>query len=99
MTTPPAPESGEVGELVDSLECGDRMNFRVTPIAVAIHPADKNFAYAEDLLELRLTDEACGSFFLLSQAGREPIRLELEELELLVVEARRLFSGVEVTNA
>jgi len=74
------------------------MNYRVTPVAVAIHPADKNFAYAEDSLELRLTDESGGAFFLLSQEGREPIRLELEELELLVVEARRLFSGLEVPN-
>ena len=71
------------------------MNYRITPVAVSIHPADKNFAFAEDSLELRITDEAGGAFFLLSQEGREPIRLELEELELLVVEARRLFSGLE----
>ena len=76
----------------------DIRTYRVTPVAVNIHRHDQNFAHAEDLLELRLTDEACGSFFLLSQDGREPIRLELEELELLAVEAKRLFSGVEVTN-
>jgi hypothetical protein len=71
------------------------MNYRVTPVAVSIHHVDQNFAFAADALELRLTDEAGGAFFLLSQEGRtEPIRLELEELELLVVEARRLFSGV-----
>ena len=69
--------------------------YRVTPVAVSIHPADQNFAFAEDALELRITDESGGAFFLLSQEGREPIRLELEELELLAVEARRLFSGVE----
>jgi hypothetical protein len=95
---PPAPEVGEVGEPVDSLECGDRMTYRVTPVAVNIHRHDQNFAFAEDSLELRLTDESAGAFFLLSQAGREPIRLELEELELLADEAKRLFSGVEVNN-
>jgi hypothetical protein len=74
------------------------MNYSVTPVAVSIHPVDQNFAFAEDSLELRLTDEAGGAFFLLSQEGREPIRLELEELELLVVHARRLFRGVKVPN-
>jgi hypothetical protein len=70
------------------------MSYRVTPVAVSIHHVDQNFAFGEDSLELRLTDEAGGAFFLLSQEGREPIRLELEELELLVAEARRLLPGV-----
>lgn len=69
--------------------------YRVTPVAISIHPTDANFAFAQDSLELRITDESGGAFFLLSQEGREPIRLELEELELLLVEARRLFSGVQ----
>lgn len=61
-----------------------------TITAVVIHPPEANPCYGEDVIELRLVDESGGSFFELRQDDRGPIRCDLQDLELLLEQARRL---------
>jgi hypothetical protein len=64
--------------------------YLATTTAVTIHREGENFCFGEDATKLQMVDEAGGAFFLLSQEGREQLRMELQELELLVEEARKL---------
>lgn len=66
--------------------------YQATTTTVVIHPEGLSFDLAEQALTLELTDEGAGSFFLLSQDGGVPLRIESAELELLVVEARKLLA-------
>jgi hypothetical protein len=70
-----------------------------TTTAVTIHREGENFDYSEEATTLRMVDEAGGAFFLLSQTGCEPLRMDLDEMELLVVKAKELLGqpGVEET--
>jgi len=61
-----------------------------TITAVVIHPAEVNPCYGEDVIELRLVDESAGCFFELRQDDHGPIRCDLQDLELLLEQARRL---------
>ena len=75
--------------------------YLATTTAVTIHPEGMNFSYAEDATTLRMVDEAGGAFFLISQEDREPLRMDLQEMELLLATARKLLAqpcveGVEV---
>lgn len=71
--------------------------YLATTTAVTIHRAGENFCYGEDATTLQMVDEAGGAFFLISQEGREPLRMDLQELEILVEEAKELLAqpGVE----
>ena len=64
--------------------------YHATTTAVTIHAAEQNFCFGEQSITLTMVDEAGGPFFLLNQEGAGPIRCELEELELLVAEAKKL---------
>jgi len=70
-----------------------------TPIAtitaMVIHPPDVNPCYGEDVIEIRMVDEAGGAFFELRQDDRGPIRADLEDLRALVAAAQRML-GQEV---
>jgi hypothetical protein len=71
--------------------------YLATATAVTIHREGENFCFGEGATTLQMVDKCGGAFFLLSQEGREPLRMELQELELLVEEARGLLAqpGVE----
>ena len=71
--------------------------YLATTTAVTIHREGENFCFGEGATTLQMVDECGGAFFLLSQEGREPLRMELQELELLVEVARGLLAqpGVE----
>ena len=71
--------------------------YLATTTAVTIYREGENFCFGEGATTLQMVDEAGGAFFLLSQEGREPLRMDLQELELLVEEARKLLvqPGVE----
>ena len=70
-----------------------------TPIAtitaMVIHPPNVNPCYGEDVIEIRMVDEAGGAFFELRQDDRGPIRADLEDLRALVAAAQRML-GQEV---
>ena len=63
-----------------------------TTTTVMIHAEGANYDLAEQSLTLQLVDEGGGAFFLLIQDGGAPLRVELGELELLVVEAKKLLA-------
>lgn len=63
-----------------------------TITAVVIHPDDVNPCYGEDVIELRLVDEAGGGFFELRQNDHGPIKSDLQDLELLLEQARVLLN-------
>lgn len=71
--------------------------YLATTTAVTIHREGDNFCFGEDATTLQMVDECAGAFFLLSQEGREPLRMDLQELELLAVKAKELLTqpGVE----
>lgn len=70
-----------------------------TPIAtitaMAIHPPGVNPCCGEDVIEIRMVDQAGGAFFELRQDDRGPIRADLEDLQALVIAAQRML-GQEV---
>lgn len=75
--------------------------YRATITAVTIHTEGLNFYFDEDVTTLKMIDEAGGAFFLISQNDGEPLRMDLQELELLVKEAREMLAqpGIEEVGA
>lgn len=70
-----------------------------TITAVAIHPPDVNPCHGEQVIELRMVDEAGGCFFELRQEDAGPIRCDLADLELMVTQARALLAQPAARDA
>lgn len=71
------------------------MSYRVTPISVHITPEGEHPTIGNGMT-LTLVDEGGGPFLEIadtSDRASTTLRVELEELELLVVEARRLIAA------
>ncbi len=67
--------------------------YKVTPLKVAIHNKITNPLFGESVTHLEIDDEAEGPFIVLRQESEgedEIIRLDMEELEVIVKEARKL---------
>lgn len=58
--------------------------------AMAIHRHTVNPWYGEDVIEIRMVDQAGGAFFELRQDDQGPIRADLKDLQALVVAAQRM---------
>ena len=67
------------------------MSYRVTPISCHITPTKNHPVFGQGVL-LTLEDEGGGAFLEIRTTDDDggKVRLELEELELLVIEARKL---------
>ena len=65
--------------------------YKATVMKVAIHPADKNPAYDDGVTYIEVVDEAAGAFLELSQ-GDQRIRIDPDELELILTEAQRMLA-------
>lgn len=76
------------------------MKYKATTIAVAVHPENENPIYGDSVIHVLLEDEAAGAFIVLEQntddTVKPRIRVELEELELIVETARRIINGSKV---
>ena len=70
------------------------MNVTGTVVKVAIHKAGSSPIYSEGVIGLELTDEAAGPFFLLS-AEEYPVRICIEELEMVLSWAKNMLSQEE----
>ena len=73
-----------------------KFNYQVTTLSRMIARLEQNRIYGEGIL-ITLEDEGGGAFFTLkdtSDVGGE-IRIEMEELELVVIEARKLIKQLE----
>ena len=60
-----------------------------TILEVSIHQKGVNPIFGEGVTSVRIDDEAGGGFIILEQEDKE-IRLDMSELEEIVVEARKL---------
>jgi uncharacterized protein YlxW (UPF0749 family) len=72
------------------------MSYRATTISVHITRTGQHPVFGEGIL-LTLDDEGGGAFLEIKSTDDDggKIRLELEELEQLVIEARKLLAAVE----
>ena len=68
----------------------------ITPIKVAVHRKDDNPIFGENVIHVSVDDEAAGAFIVLeSNAGHEDgLRIDPDELEAVVVAARKLIAGL-----
>ena len=71
-------------------------NYRATPISCHITHVDQHPIFGEGML-ITLEDESGGAFLVIKSTGDDggSIRVDLEELELLVIEARKLIQLVQ----
>jgi len=69
------------------------MKYKSTIIRISIHPENVNPVYGEGVTHVHIQDEAAGPFITLSQVGEEKfecVRIDLDELELITAEAKKL---------
>lgn len=69
----------------------------ITPIKFAIHRQGDNPIFGEQVITIALEDEAGGPFFVVesNQASGDGLRIDDDELELLVKAGRRLKAEFE----
>jgi len=67
-------------------------DYTATVMKMAIHRKCDNPAYADGVTYIEIVDEAAGAFLELSQ-GDQKIRIDPEELELILTEAQRMLAG------
>jgi len=63
-----------------------------TIMKIAIHRKGDNPAYADGVTYVEVVDESAGAVLELSQADQK-IRIDPEELELILTEANRMLAG------
>ncbi len=75
------------------------MDYRTVPLSVSIARANQHPVYGE-VMVLTLADEGGGAFFTIhdNNDANGGIRVELEELELMAIEARKLMDNVKGTS-
>ena len=75
------------------------MDYRTVPLSVSIARANQHPVYGE-VMVLTLEDEGGGAFFTIHDTSHanSSIRVELEELELMAIEARKLMDNVKSTS-
>ena len=69
------------------------MKYKTTITRISIHPENVNPVYGEGVTHVCIEDEGAGPFLALSQIGDdklECIKIDMEELELITAEAKKL---------
>ena len=73
------------------------MNLKVTTLKVSVHQAGESPVFGEQATHISIDDEAAGAFIVLEQfhheVGKGMLRFDLEELELVTAEARKLIQA------
>lgn len=82
--------------------------YKTTVVSISVHSETDNAIYGETAVKVSLEDDSCGWFIVLESYVEDlkpgEIRLDLEQLELITAEARRLINQhddvtiVEVTG-
>jgi hypothetical protein len=70
------------------------MEYIVTTTTMTVHPKDKHPVYGEDITRVSLSSDGADSYLVLEQEGRK-IRVDPDELEKILVVARKLIEGVK----
>lgn len=65
--------------------------YRITPIAMAVYPGHEDPIYGREVTHVELEDEGGGQFIVLKQEDQR-LRVELEELEQILIAARQLLN-------
>ena len=71
------------------------MKYKSTIIKISIHLENVNPRNGEGVTHVHIQDEGAGPFFTLSQIGGEKfecVRIDMEELELITAEAKKLIN-------
>jgi len=77
------------------------MKYKSTIIRISIHPENVNPVYGEGVTHVHVQDESGGPFLTLSQVGEEKfecVRIDIEELELIAAEAKKLINQFPKEN-
>lgn len=70
-----------------------------TITAVSIHREDANPIYGEGVTYVKLADEGAGAFIEIGQTDNErELRFDIDELELVAAEARKLINNYGKNN-
>lgn len=65
--------------------------YKTTITQVTIHKADDSAVFGESATRIKLEDEGAGGYLVIEQEDGS-IRVDLEELELVIVEARKIMA-------
>ena len=66
-------------------------DYKTTITQVTIHKADESAVFGESATRVKLEDEGAGQYLILEQDGGS-ISLDPEELELIIIEARKIMA-------
>lgn len=67
------------------------MEYKTTITQVTIHKADESAVFGESATRVKLEDEGSGGYLVIEQDGGS-IRLDPEELDLIIAEAKKLMA-------
>ena len=76
-------------------------DYAMTISEIIIHRVNSNYAYGDGSITVRIEDEGGGSFITLAQddSVSSAVRIDLEELDLIVKAARQLMGQNPIANA
>ena len=66
-------------------------DYKTTITQVTIHKADESAVFGESATRIKLEDEGAGGYLVIEQ-DESSIRLDPEELELIIIEARKIMA-------
>ena len=67
------------------------MEYKTTITQVTIHKSDDNPVFGESATRIKLEDEGAGRYLVIEQ-DESSIRLDPEELDLIIAEAKKLMA-------
>lgn len=88
-----------------TMELSDDSNastgYAMTISEIVVHRVNSNYCYGDGSITVRLEDEGGGAFITLTQAESvsSGVRVDLEELDLVVKAARQLMAQNPIANA
>ena len=73
------------------------INYKTTITQVTVHKADESAVFGESATRIKLEDEGAGGYLVIEQ-DESSIRLDPEELDLIIAEAKKLMAQFEDGN-
>jgi hypothetical protein len=73
------------------------INYKTTITQVTVHKADESAVFGESATRIKLEDEGAGGYLVIEQ-DESSIRLDPEELDLIIAEAKKLMAQFQDEN-
>ena len=73
------------------------MEYKTTTTQITIHRKDENAVFGESAIRIKIEDEGAGGYLVIEQ-DESSIRVDPEELELIILEARKIMAQFEDEN-